>query len=131
MTTSELAVGTVADFWSVTREDNVATCIREGGVTSGAMCSVSVAGEALLSLVARNAIAYGHKIALQNIDVGERVTKYGMSIGVANVPILTGDHVHVHNIESERGRGDHVQEEPDLHVHVGPWAKWRRNGGAQ
>jgi altronate dehydratase small subunit len=32
--------------------------------------------------------------------------KYGLSIGTASQNIKAGDHVHVHNVESNRGRGD-------------------------
>jgi len=53
-----------------------------------------------------NDIPYGHKIALQDMRVGEQVTKYGYEIGVVSKPIKLGEHVHVHNIESVRGRGD-------------------------
>jgi len=37
---------------------------------------------------------------------GDVVYKYGEVIGIATVDIKTGDYVHVHNIESTRGRGD-------------------------
>ena len=51
-------------------------------------------------------IPYGHKIAIKEHKVGEQVTKYGEEIGIASAPIRIGEHVHVHNIESIRGRGD-------------------------
>jgi altronate dehydratase small subunit len=51
-------------------------------------------------------IPYGHKIALCDLKKGEQVTKYGYEIGIASIPIKKGQHVHVHNIESIRGRGD-------------------------
>lgn len=53
-----------------------------------------------------NDIPYGHKIALESIKLGQQVTKYGEEIGVASTPILAGEYVHIHNIESIRGRGD-------------------------
>lgn len=37
---------------------------------------------------------------------GDTVWKYGQSIGKATENIEVGDHVHVHNIEPLRGRGD-------------------------
>lgn len=51
-------------------------------------------------------IPYGHKIAIKDMKVGEQVTKYGYEIGVVSKPIKKGEHVHIHNIESIRGRGD-------------------------
>ena len=52
------------------------------------------------------AVAFGHKFALRAIEVGEEITKYGYVIGRATEPIAPGDWVHVHNVESTRGRGD-------------------------
>ncbi|MFQ5657413.1 MAG: SAF domain-containing protein [Candidatus Methylomirabilales bacterium] len=37
---------------------------------------------------------------------GAPIIKYGQVIGRATVEIAPGDHVHVHNMESLRGRGD-------------------------
>lgn len=62
-----------------------------------------------LVVVASNPIPYGHKIALKDIARGETVYKYGLSIGTATADIRTGDHVHIHNVESNRGRGDKFQ----------------------
>lgn len=51
-------------------------------------------------------IPMGHKIALQAIGKGEEILKYGQVIGRALQPIGAGALVHVHNVESLRGRGD-------------------------
>jgi altronate dehydratase small subunit len=51
-------------------------------------------------------IPFGHKFALRAIATGEAVIKYGEVIGVATRPIGPGDHVHVHNVDGVRGRGD-------------------------
>ncbi|MEA4891263.1 MAG: UxaA family hydrolase [Peptococcaceae bacterium] len=51
-------------------------------------------------------IPYGHKIALRDICPGEDIIKYGEEIGTATRPITKGEHVHVHNLDSKRGRGD-------------------------
>ncbi|PSP45935.1 hypothetical protein BRC69_04830 [Halobacteriales archaeon QH_6_66_25] len=56
-------------------------------------------------------IPFGHKIALTDIDEGETVYKYGKSIGYASEPIAAGDWVHVHNVESNYGRGDQAAEQ--------------------
>ena len=61
-------------------------------------------------LTAQDDIAYGHKIALQDIANGATVLKYGLSIGRATRDIQAGEHVHDHNVESERGRGDLASE---------------------
>lgn len=51
-------------------------------------------------------VPYGHKIALKDIQVGEQIYKYGEEIGISTKVIKKGDYVHVHNIDSMRGRGD-------------------------
>ena len=55
---------------------------------------------------ARDEIPYGHKMATKPISKGDPVIKYGLSIGSALEDIQPGNHVHVHNVESNRGRGD-------------------------
>jgi altronate hydrolase len=47
-------------------------------------------------------IPRGHKFALRAIARGEAVIKYGQPIGRATKPIAPGEHVHVHNVESQR-----------------------------
>jgi len=51
-------------------------------------------------------IPSGHKLALVDIAAGEPIVKYGSPIGKASVDIRQGTHVHTHNLESTRGRGD-------------------------
>jgi len=51
-------------------------------------------------------ISSGHKFARRAIAAGELVLKYGQPIGRAVTSIALGEHVHVHNVESLRGRGD-------------------------
>jgi len=53
-----------------------------------------------------NDIPQGHKIAIQSINKGEHVIKYAASIGVAQMDIQIGDHVHVHNLRT--GLGDNL-----------------------
>ncbi|MDK2923798.1 MAG: (2R)-sulfolactate sulfo-lyase subunit alpha [Pseudothermotoga sp.] len=47
-------------------------------------------------------IPLGHKIALRDIEQGEKVKEYGEIIGVATKKIMKGEHVHVHNIRTLR-----------------------------
>ena len=44
-------------------------------------------------------IPVGHKVATRPISAGEPVRKYDQVIGFAAAEILTGDHVHTHNVE--------------------------------
>lgn len=63
-------------------------------------------GEGILEIEVKKDIPFGHKFAIKNIEFGEQVLKYGESIGSAICNISVGDHVHIHNVQSERGRGD-------------------------
>jgi hypothetical protein len=47
-------------------------------------------------------IALGHKVALVDLAPGDAIVKYGEAIGVASAPIAKGNHVHVHNLASQR-----------------------------
>ena len=66
------------------------------------------AGQTVASTVTRvlavDAIDAGHKIALQTIDAGEPVRKYGQIIGLAARAIGAGEHVHVHNVDMVASR---------------------------
>ncbi len=93
----------------VEKEDNVGTAVGEllqAGETVGTEgrikdITVTVAAD----------IPYGHKVAIRPIAKGEQVLKYGLSIGTASADIQPGDHVHIHNVESNRGRGDLYAEQ--------------------
>ncbi len=88
----------------VYRADNVGTAVVES-IRAGD--AVRCNGERSdIQLMAQDDIAYGHKIALTDIAKGGTVLKYGLSIGAATRDIRAGDHVHTHNVESKRGRGD-------------------------
>ncbi|MDD1773707.1 MAG: UxaA family hydrolase [Methanomassiliicoccales archaeon] len=82
--------------------DNVATAI--GDLASGEKVVVKNGKE--MEVTVRADIQFGHKFAVKSIGKGDDVMKYGEVIGRATKDIAKGDHVHVHNIESLRGRGD-------------------------
>ena len=58
------------------------------------------------SIVVREPIPRGHKVAVRPIAAGSAVMKYGSPIGLATADIPAGAHVHTHNVSSSRGRGD-------------------------
>ncbi|MPM73470.1 Galactarate dehydratase (L-threo-forming) [bioreactor metagenome] len=87
----------------ITAGDSVATVVTD--VVQGDEVMVkSDAGE--FKVISHHTIPFGHKIALRNVEKGGPVIKYGESIGKATKNIEIGDYVHVHNVESGRGRGD-------------------------
>lgn len=82
--------------------DNVATLI-DGG-SAGAACTLQ--GEAAHTLTLAGDIPFGHKVCTREIAAGAAVVKYGQVIGRASRAIAAGEHVHTHNVEAARGRGD-------------------------
>lgn len=87
----------------IKRQDNVATAIRD--IPAGKTVQVGV-GEQSVSVTISMDILFGHKLSLRHIRSGEEIIKYGTVIGRATRDIQPGEHVHVHNVESTRGRGD-------------------------
>ena len=83
--------------------DNVATALEE--IPAGDLVRVRK-GEEQLRIEVKELIPFGHKFALEFIAAGAKVVKYGEVIGVATQDIGLGWHVHIHNVESLRGRGD-------------------------
>ena len=88
---------------AIKEQDNVATAIKD--IPAGQKAAVGVGEQTVFIRVAQN-IAYGHKFALRAIAKGETVLKYNCVIGRATCDIEPGQHAHVHNMESLRGRGD-------------------------
>jgi altronate dehydratase small subunit len=88
---------------AIKEQDNVATAIKD--IHAGQEAAVGV-GEQTLVIQVTEDIAYGHKFALRAIAKGEAVRKYNCIIGRATSSIEPGQHAHVHNMESLRGRGD-------------------------
>lgn len=80
--------------------------IRLHGSDNVAIARVSLApgqvirpGEA--SVVVRDVIPAGHKVALAPIRPGDPVLRYGEMIGRARIPVEPGTHVHTHNVAFE------------------------------
>ncbi|MCA9266454.1 MAG: UxaA family hydrolase, partial [Planctomycetales bacterium] len=71
--------------------DNVAVAARD--LSAG---SEIRAGEHRFELV--ESIGLGHKIAVRDVAKGERIYKYGQTIGFATQDIKLGTRVHTHNL---------------------------------
>jgi altronate dehydratase small subunit len=87
--------------------DNVGTLIRD--VEAGETLEIEDEG-GTFQVTLTDDIPFGHKVALTDIPERETITKYGLSIGYASEAIDAGDWVHVHNVESNYGRGDLADE---------------------
>jgi galactarate dehydratase len=69
-----------------TETDNVGIIVNSGGLKKGAILND---GTQLMEF-----IPMGHKVALQNIGEGEKIIRYGQSIGFANCEIQKGEWVN-------------------------------------
>lgn len=83
-----------ADVILLHPDDNVCVAARY----LGAETEVSVDHH---TVVVADAVKLGHKIALAPISEGERVVRYGQTIGIATEDIHPGDWVHVHNLAND------------------------------
>ena len=83
--------------------DNVATALAD--LKSGETLKVEIGGRKQ-SIRLTTDVPFGHKISLSKIASGAPVIKYGDVIGLSTKAIDPGDHVHIHNVVSARGRGD-------------------------
>lgn len=89
----------------VNDKDNVATIFAEG-IADGAEVEVLDKRGERERLFVSGDVPYGHKIAVRDIKKDELIFKYGEEIGIATKDIKKGEYVHVHNLDSMRGRGD-------------------------
>lgn len=81
--------------------DNVATALRE--LKMGDVVTVRIGVEER-EVAVKSDIRFLHKLALEDIKKGQRIIKYGQAIGEATRDIQKGEHVHLHNLRSLRGR---------------------------
>ena len=91
--------------------DNVAVALR--ALSTGDRVSTGAGTVTVLAPV-----PFGHKVAVRAIAAGQAVVKYGEIIGRARQGIESGEHVHVHNCDSNRGRGDLTQASRGLEAGV-------------
>ena len=89
----------------VNDKDNVATVFSDK-VSAGTEVQVCDKKGRSVPVAAQEPIPYGHKIALADVAADEAIIKYGEELGRASKAIGKGEHVHVHNLDSMRGRGD-------------------------
>jgi len=74
--------------------DTVLVCVTQ--VMAGDKMEIDGA-----SVVARETIPVGHKVARRDLRAGEQVVKYGAPIGSTTQPLAVGSWVHVHNMKSD------------------------------
>ncbi|MGP4040838.1 UxaA family hydrolase [Gracilibacillus sp. D59] len=89
-------------------EDNVATAVKDLSV--GDLAKIHYKNIDQVIKVKDN-IQFGHKLALCNVEKNREIKKYGEPIGIAITNIRKGEHVHIHNIDSIRGKGELTDNE--------------------
>jgi altronate dehydratase small subunit len=89
-------------------EDKVAVALER--IEKGSSVDVNCQGKYMTTVQLKESIDFGHKFAVVSIKKGDDILKYGEVIGAATIDIAEGEHVHVHNLEGKRGRGDIVHE---------------------
>ena len=80
--------------------DDVGVAIRDLDVGETVAGWLDSERRALVAV--REPVAFGHKVALDDMEEGAEVTEYGVRIGITRKPIKRGDLVHTHNLRSAR-----------------------------
>jgi altronate dehydratase small subunit len=86
--------------------DHVAVALQD--IPANTKISVRFPDDVDTTMILREDIDFGHKFAVKAIKQGSEIFKYGEVIGRALRDIQMGEHVHVHNLEGTRGRGDKI-----------------------
>ena len=81
-------------------DDNVATALQALAV--GQPLQLQGPDGRAHAVTLREPIGLCHKFALRDIAAGDMIRKYGEVIGRATAAIGAGEHVHVHNLRSNR-----------------------------
>lgn len=82
-------------------KDNVAVALAD--LASGDECLVAEDGGANYTVTVSEAIPFGHKFALADLQQDAPVFKYGEEIGKMKSPLKKGGWIHVHNMYCDRG----------------------------
>ncbi len=82
-------------------EDNIVVAARNIPAGQEIRCDNS-------TVTVKQPIKLGHKIAIQPIQQGQPIFKYGQIIGFAGRDIAPGEHVHVHNLRADLFERDYA-----------------------
>lgn len=85
------------EILQINKLDNVAVALTD--LTVGKIININDN-----EIVLKENIPAGHKIAIKNIKKDEQIIKYSFPIGHAVTNIISGSHVHTHNIKTNLGK---------------------------
>lgn len=80
-------------FIKINERDNVAVALED-------LSAGSIIDESGIQLKLSDDIIRGHKFAIEDIQQGENIIKYGFPIGHSEKSIIKGMHVHSHNVKT-------------------------------
>ena len=81
----------------VSSDDNVITVVEDAAAGDSIQYMTAEGHQSVTTL---QRVPLGHKVALKDIEAGEKIVKYNQTIGTASKLISRGEHVHVHNVRS-------------------------------
>jgi altronate dehydratase small subunit len=82
----------------ISPDDNTATALID--IQAGENISLVSKSGLIGEMSVKEAIPFGHKLAVVDIKEGEKILKYGEVIGLATQQINKGEHVHIQNVAS-------------------------------
>lgn len=85
------------DAVQIAHGDDVAVALRDLSGVVRVRC-----GDRLDEVTLLEPIQFGHKFALSDLAAGQEIRKYGAPIGRLTHGVLAGQHIHVHNLMSQR-----------------------------
>ena len=93
----------------INQKDNVGVALDS--IPQGKSALLVCENGTVSKIVVTEDIPLGHKIAKKDIPKGKYIIKYGEKIGIATSDIKSGAHVHIHNVDSMRGKDKHTDDE--------------------
>ena len=77
--------------------------------------ALTLEGEPVTELELVDDVPLAHKVAMRPMDANKDVLEYGRVIGSSSVAIVSGAHVHTHNLRGKRwvGRSQIVEHHKD------------------
>jgi (2R)-sulfolactate sulfo-lyase subunit alpha len=84
------------------RRDNVGVVVVENLAAGASMLCVVTEDNSEFRCTLKQDVPIGHKVALQDLNPGDAVIKYGQDIGRVAAAIRKGEHVHTHNLKTRR-----------------------------
>ena len=90
------------DFLVHAESDTVGVVVVEDTASGEELTGWIMATDETIHIKAMDEIPLGHKVALNDIESGDTIIKYGHDIGKAVADIPKGCHVHVHNLKTTR-----------------------------